>query len=494
MTGTSDQAIDALIFTALGLETAAVLNHLSEATQVQIGKCWGSTGTFQGMTVGVIEVGPGNSTAAAAAAMALSECASPIAAFLGVAGGVKDVSLGDVVVATKVYGYETGKEKATSFAARGSGHPVDWELEQRARAIRQATDWYARMDFADWGEKRPTIFVEPIAAGEKVIASNRSKTAKLIKENYSDAVAVEMEGRGFLDGVRISGASRGIVIRGISDLLSGKAVADAHNWQPRAAAAAAAVLFQILSLTTPRKNTSISNSPDEVTSAIDYRLLNGRTKLLEAVKKTVNDSAPRSYANLMASLQETKIALEKADEATKQAAIATEAVKSRRPSSRSENSPDPLIVKSGNLGLAQWSSGDEYLGQMNKENNWGLGVYLIYTISKSSTPNRISTYRGEVVSKSLFGSSGAYEMANGTYFFGSWLHNRPRRGYMSFTGQSDAFDFYFGEFQEYQTKFGNLWKPGGQGVGISLATRTITCGLFDHGAGVGDRVCTIPLD
>jgi tetratricopeptide (TPR) repeat protein len=76
----------------------------------------------------------------------------------------------------------------------------------------------------------------------------------LVSRTYGDAVAVEMEGHGFLLGVHMSEPTQGIVVRGISDLLNDKDEANDDKWQPVAASHAAAFAFQVLSKLTPEES------------------------------------------------------------------------------------------------------------------------------------------------------------------------------------------------------------------------------------------------
>ena len=139
----------------------------------------------------------------------------------------------------------SGKDTAREFLPRPDVGQSAHALVQRARAMRKRNEWRVRLTPAHQKIKS-TLFVEPIAAGGKVVASKRSETARLLKRLYSDAVAVEMEGRGFLEAAHV-GSTVAIVIRGISDLLSKKASADKAGWQRKAAAMAAAVAFEMLS-------------------------------------------------------------------------------------------------------------------------------------------------------------------------------------------------------------------------------------------------------
>jgi nucleoside phosphorylase len=235
-----------VILTALEVETRAVLRQLGNFTDEAVSGTGFFKGQFEGWDVAVAEIGPGNVGAAAIAVRALEHYKPKVALFVGVGGGIKDVAIGDVVVASKVYGYESGKDRATGFKTRPDVMKTAHDLEQRARVLRQREDWKKRLDPAIQHDA-PTVFIGPIAAGEKVVASKRAATAELIKEYYGDALAVEMEGRGFLEGVHISHPVQGCVVRGISDLLSGKATADGAGSQKRAADAASAVAFEILS-------------------------------------------------------------------------------------------------------------------------------------------------------------------------------------------------------------------------------------------------------
>ncbi len=237
---------DILIITALALEFNAVVRLLSSAAPVRhsTGSMY-SRGTFAAgpheFSVAVVEAGAGNVNAAQETERALTFFQPDYVFFVGVAGGIKDVGIGDVVISSEVIHYEGGKAD-DDYKPRLKIYPASYELMSLAKSIARATTWQHRIDDGLGPFKAE---VKPIAAGEKVVASERSATYQLIRQSVSQALAVEMEGFGFMAPVH-DHHKKGIIIRGISDLLEKKEAADANGSQPLAARNATAFLAEML--------------------------------------------------------------------------------------------------------------------------------------------------------------------------------------------------------------------------------------------------------
>ncbi|MEV3964712.1 5'-methylthioadenosine/S-adenosylhomocysteine nucleosidase [Nocardia sp. NPDC050193] len=232
-----------VILTALGVEQDAVLEHLVD---VQVHEHEKGTlfdvGTIAGhpehrVAVGV--TGAGTTTAATLTERARAEFSPTVMMFVGVAGGRRDyLTIGDVVVATKIHSYQGGRSEDDEFLVR----PRSWELSHRLDQLarRQCrNDRWAR--FLPEGINAPKVHFDPIAVGDVVLNSTRSDLARRIHRSYNDAIAVEMEGSGFAHAAALGDQLPAVVVRGISDLADGnKARADRAGGQARAARNAAA--------------------------------------------------------------------------------------------------------------------------------------------------------------------------------------------------------------------------------------------------------------
>ena len=275
----------AVILTANPVEFKAVKAHLTdlrekthpEGTVYEIGKF--KIGKFpysRSRQVALAEIGAGGVDAAVETKRAIDYFKPEVLLFVGVAGGIKDVKLGDVVAATKVYGYESGKVVEGAFLPRPNVGLVSYRLEQRARAEARKDHWLERIkapvrNLAEiswtigWSIApvraelkfkavqfifsrllTPQAFVGALAAGEKVVASTKSEVYQLFRDSYSDALAVEMESHGVLKAVRANPEINALIVRGISDLIDKKSEADAAGLQEIAARHASAFAFQVL--------------------------------------------------------------------------------------------------------------------------------------------------------------------------------------------------------------------------------------------------------
>ena len=262
----------AVILTAIPLEYMAVRSHLTDLQEVmhpqgtiyERGKLLAYSKEWD---VVIVETGAGNSPAGIEAERAIAYFKPHVILFVGVAGGIKDVKLGDVVAGTKVYGYESGKV-AETFRPRPDVGLSTYNMIQRARAEARKPNWLARILNSD-SEKlqvspsvNPKVFVAPIAAGEKVVANKESDLLHFLQNNYGDALAVEMEGRGILLAAHANQEVSALIIRGISDLIDGKIKADKQGSQEIAARHASAFAFEVLAKLELSQNKQSLDSKD----------------------------------------------------------------------------------------------------------------------------------------------------------------------------------------------------------------------------------------
>lgn len=167
--------------------------------------------------------------------------------FVGVAGGLKDVTVGDIVIGSDVYGYERGKEKEEFFPRPQFGFS-SYELEQLAVTFSNSNAWQKQSSsFLNTKfHRKISTYSGTIASGEKVVGSISSGLYQFLKANCSHALAVEMEGLGFLEACRPYPLIKSLLIRGISDLVDGKENADKEGSQPYASNNATEFLFGLI--------------------------------------------------------------------------------------------------------------------------------------------------------------------------------------------------------------------------------------------------------
>jgi nucleoside phosphorylase len=238
--------------TALPVEFQAVREHMVDVTErihpagtmFYIGRLPGAR-----RRVALVEVGPGNRDAAVVTERAISflqpEFPLELLVFVGIAGGLQsDIALGDVVVPPHIHAYHGGMEDNDGFHARPRGWDVSHHLLQRAKDVARCDTWWKCLSDVS---QSVGVHFRPIAAGDVVVNSRESRTARLIRRHYNDAAAVEMESAGFANASQLNESLPFIVVRGISDSANGdKYTTDRAGGQPPAARHAAAFAVALL--------------------------------------------------------------------------------------------------------------------------------------------------------------------------------------------------------------------------------------------------------
>lgn len=235
-----------IILTPIALEYSAMRDMLSSVEPFELGSYPCVKGKVEqdscSLSVLLVETGSGNQQVGFAALKALQVYKANAVILTGIAGGIKDAGLGDIVVGTSAYGYESGKESVTGTLSRPSVFHYSSALQLQCKRVAEAGQWKRNSETAD----SSMVYFGPIASGEKVVATTESPVYQSIKQYYNDTLALEMEAIGFARAMHDFKGVQCINIRGISDLLDGKTSAHDKTYQPTAAKNAAAFVFELL--------------------------------------------------------------------------------------------------------------------------------------------------------------------------------------------------------------------------------------------------------
>lgn len=234
-----------LILTAIPVEYKAIREKLTNLEEIETpdGTIF-EKGIFtipeKELEVVIGQCGMGNINSAIYTERAIKATNPSLVIFCGIAGGIKDVKLGDVVLASKIYSYEGLKDK-DGLQSRPDGYKCTYAIVQRAIHEATTNSWHSQKSTLNFN-----VLVGPICVGEKVLSDKKSELYNFIKTHYNDSLAVEMESMGFLGAAHSNNFENFAVVRGISDLIEEKETTDAAGFQEKASIHASEFTFALL--------------------------------------------------------------------------------------------------------------------------------------------------------------------------------------------------------------------------------------------------------
>ena len=189
---------------------------------------------------------------------------------VGIAGGLGDLRLGDVVVADRICAYEYGKIGAQFLPRHDLDSPTDASIYSAAKTLAERHPrWFNELERSQQTRHHaPRIVVGHVASGDKVVDDPANDFFASVVRSRPSVLAVEMEGAGAATAIQdVRDMQRGAtfgMIRGISDLphqggaTSGRQSGPSaqsqtrDSWKVPASAAAAAAAVQLIRLSWPR--------------------------------------------------------------------------------------------------------------------------------------------------------------------------------------------------------------------------------------------------
>lgn len=248
-----------LLLTPIEKEFSFIKSYLNNGRYVHKEGVDYFKGSFEGYEIVILQSGSKTDVTALSTQISLQHWQPDLIFLLGIAGGIKDTKIGDLVIGTKAYGYESGKYIDSDFLSRPDVIPYDPLLISTLQRFSQNIPKSAQTG---------KIYFGPIASGNKLIASKQSIGFQTIKKYYNDTIAVEMEAIGFAKAITRPPQYRGINIRAISDLIDDKQKTDQLGGQEEALHNLCSFFFGFLKYTdlTHLKNQNMN--PKELASHI----------------------------------------------------------------------------------------------------------------------------------------------------------------------------------------------------------------------------------
>ena len=254
-----DNVADVVIVTALEKERDAILRYLDSPKQVTsknrtVHKAYlQHENSETGYQVVVLCFGGMGNVQSATAVTQAIDIWNPAAIVLtGIMGGVEasERSLGDLIVAEQIVGYESGKVKDTGTETRFQVQQPTYGILEKARNFPRKK-WVCDRRTIPWpdgqsGRVSPQVHFGVVASGEKVIAD--TITVPKLQSSWEKLIGVEMEGFGTALAVyQADSAPAMFMVKGISDWANpNKNDAWEDAWQAYAADVAAAYVVNFL--------------------------------------------------------------------------------------------------------------------------------------------------------------------------------------------------------------------------------------------------------
>ncbi|MCG8419258.1 MAG: hypothetical protein MJE77_15095 [Proteobacteria bacterium] len=265
------------ILTALPEELDAVLGHAGDWTKIPAGE--GKIRTYYATRKGGRKVvtasalSMGQLNAALLARDVLLEHAPDYFLLAGIAGGLGDARLGDVVVSDQIVDYELQKVRDSGPDVRWSVYRSDPGLLDAALNFR-SDDWKSKIGTPrpDGQDKsRTQLHVGVVLSGNKVIAS--ANAAGALRSVWTKSAALEMEATGVAAALYQSAERPGfMMVKGVCDRADSRKDDQWHEFASHAAAAYCWAILDVLPSHRPKVGPSRPELSIEAdVGSIDWR-------------------------------------------------------------------------------------------------------------------------------------------------------------------------------------------------------------------------------